>query len=143
MDEMLFYLISACLFFAIIKESMGIFFIKKDVPFLFSVIVWIIFYAFDIIGTKYISEHIFLLFWEMASSFCLCMMLYQGSIRKKLIWIVIINLMGMITETMVGYVFIFCGIYYNQAKILGSFISKIILLMILMALKMLNHTRLK
>ena len=143
MDEMLFYLISACLFFAIIKESMGIFFIKKDVPFFFFFFVWIIFYAFDIIGTKYISEHIFLLFWEMASSFCLCMMLYQWSIRKKLIWIVIINLMGMITETMVGYVFIFCGIYYNQAKILGSFISKIILLMILMALKMLNHTRLK
>lgn len=143
MDEILFYLISVCLFFAIIKESMGIFFVKKDVSILFSVIVWSIFYAVDIIGTKYISEHIVLLLLEIASSFCLCMFLYLGSIRKKLIWVVVINLMGMITETMVGYVFIFGGIYSNQPQILGSFVSKIILLMLLMALKVLNHSRLK
>lgn len=51
--------------------------------------------------------------------------------------------MGMITETIVGYVFIFGNIHFNQSKILGSFISKIILLMLLMILKVLNHNRLK
>lgn len=143
MNEMLFYSISVCLFYTIIKTALGIFFVKKDVPFLFSAIVWIAFCVVTIVSTKFISEHILLLLVETISSFCFCVLLYCGSIRKKLIWIVIINLMGMITETMVGYVFILCEIHYSQSNILGSFVSKIILLMLLMLLKVINHSKLK
>lgn len=49
----------------------------------------------------------------------------------------------MLTETIVGYIFIFIGISFNQTQILGSFVSKIILLMILAGLKIFNHSRLK
>jgi hypothetical protein len=45
MNEILFYLISTSLFLVIIKEAMGIFFVKKDLPFSFSLIVWIVFLA--------------------------------------------------------------------------------------------------
>ena len=143
MDEILFYIISVCLFCVIIKEIMGIFFVKKDVPVLIFIIVWIMFLLIDIIGVKFIIEPIFLLGIESVNSFCFCMFLYQGSIRKKLIWIVIINLLGMITETMVGFLFIFFNIHYTQSQILGSFISKIIMLTIIMVLKTLNHAQLK
>ena len=56
MNEILFYLISTSLFLVIIKEAMGIFFVKKDLPFSFSLIVWIVFLAVDICGTEYIAH---------------------------------------------------------------------------------------
>ncbi|MFU0824763.1 sensor histidine kinase [Clostridium sp.] len=143
MNEMLFYLISACLFFAIFRESMGIFFVKKNVPYFFSFFVWLIFFGIDILCIKYIAQPIILLAWEIVSSFCLCMLLYWGSIRKKIIWIVIVNLMGMITEMIGAYIFIFMDIQFKQSNILGSFISKIILLILLMIIKLFIHTRLK
>lgn len=143
MDEILFYFISVCLFCVIIKESMGIFFAKKDVPCLLFIIIWMVFLLIDILGVKFAIQPIFLLGIETANSFCLCMLLYKGSIRKKLICNVSINLLGMIIETMVGYIFIFANVHYTRTQILGSFISKIILLMIIMILKTLNYTQLK
>lgn len=59
MNEILFYLISTSLFLVIIKEAMGIFFVKKDLPFSFSLIIWIVFLAVDICGTEYICTAIF------------------------------------------------------------------------------------
>lgn len=61
MNEILFYLISTSLFLVIIKEAMGIFFVKKDLPFSFSLIVWIVFLAVDICGTEYIAQPFLLL----------------------------------------------------------------------------------
>lgn len=143
MDNILFYLISSFLFLAIIKESMGIFFVKKEVPCFWSFFVWIAFCIIEIIGTTYITIPIFRLLFDIVCGLVFCMILYTGSLKKKLIWILIINLMGMLTETIVGYIFIFMGISFNQIQILGSFVSKIILLMILTGLKIFNHSRLK
>lgn len=109
MNDFLFYLISSCLFFAIIQESMGIFFHKRDVPYFISIMAWVMFYIIEIIGTTYIGIPILRLLLDIVCSLCLCLILYFGSIRKRLIWILIVNLMGMITETIVGYAFIFIG----------------------------------
>lgn len=68
MNEILFYLISTSLFLVIIKEAMGIFFVKKDLPFSFSLIVWIVFLAVDICGTEYIAQPFLLLILEIATS---------------------------------------------------------------------------
>ncbi len=143
MDNILFYLISSFLFLAIIKESMGIFFVKKEVSCFCSFSVWIAFCIIEIIGTTYITIPILRLLFDITCGLVFCMILYTGSLKKKLIWILIINLMGMLTETIVGYIFIFIGISFNQTQILGSFVSKIILLMILAGLKIFNHSRLK
>lgn len=143
MNDFLFYLISSCLFFAIIQESMGIFFHKRDVPYFISIMAWVMFYVIEIIGTTYIGIPILRLLLDIVCSLCLCLILYFGSIRKRLIWILIVNLMGMITETIVGYAFIFIGLKIDQIKVLGSFVSKIILLMILIGLKASNYSRLK
>lgn len=143
MDNALFYIISSILFFAIIKESMEIFFVNKKVPWFCSILIWITFCIIEIIGTTYITIPIFRLLFDIVCGLIFCTILYVGSFRKKLIWILIINLMGMITETMVGYIFIFMGISFEQTSILGSFISKIVLLMMLAVLKIFNHVRLK
>ena len=143
MNEILFYLISTCLFLVIIKEAMGIFFVKRDVPFLFSLIVWIVFLAVDIYGTKYITQPFLLITLEIVTSLCFGIILYQGSIIKKLVWVVMINLLGMISEVVIGLVFIFLDIRYTQYQISGSLISKLILLTILRVLKTLKHSSLK
>lgn len=142
MNDWLFYFISLCLFWAIIHVSIGIFFTKKDVPFLY-VIVWMAFYTIEIIGSKYIDMPILRLILEIVYSLCIYMMLYCRSIGKRLIWILVINLLGMITETIMGYIFIFANVEISQTDILTSIIIKIVILMILIGLKISNHSRLE
>ena len=122
---------------------MGIFFVKKDLPFSFSLIVWIVFLAVDICGTEYIAQPFLLLILEIATSLFFCILLYYGSIIKKIVCVVIINLLGMISEVVVGLVFIFLDIRYTQYQIAGSLISKLVLLTILRVLKALKHSSLK
>lgn len=83
MDEILFYIISVCLFCVIIKEIMGIFFVKKDVPVLIFIIVWIMFLLIDIIGVKFIIEPIFLLGIESVNSFCFLHVFVSGEYKKE------------------------------------------------------------
>lgn len=142
-DSILFYLISSFMFLIIIREAMDIFFVKKNVTFFLSVFAWMIFYIIEIIGTNYISIPILLLIFEMMSNLFLCMILYSGSLRKKLLWILFINFLGMVVESIVGYFFIFVDVSVSDTQMLGSFISKIILLMILILLKIFTHSRLK
>lgn len=111
MDDVLFYLISSILFLAIIKESMDIFFIKKDVSCFFSVIAWAVFCLVEIVGTTYITVPIATVFFDMLCCLCFCMILYDGRIRKKLVWVAIIQLLGMLTEMIVGYIFIYALLY--------------------------------
>lgn len=143
MDDVLFYLISSILFLAIIKESMDIFFIKKDVSCFFSVIAWAVFCLVEIVGTTYITVPIATVFFDMLCCLCFCMILYDGRIRKKLVWVAIIQLLGMLTEMIVGYIFIYANLEFNNTKILGSFISKTILLILLIGLKVFHYSRLK
>lgn len=143
MDDVLFYLISSILFLAIIKESMDIFFIKKDVSCFFSIIAWVVFCLVEIVGTTYITVPIATVFFDMLCCLCFCMILYDGRIRKKLVWVAIIQLLGMLTEMIVGYIFIYANLEFNNTKILGSFISKTILLILLIGLKVFHYSRLK
>lgn len=145
MGDILFYLISSILFLAIIKESMDIFFIKKDVSYFFSIIVWSVFCLTEIVGTTYITVPIATVFFDMVCCLFFCMILYDGRFRKKLVWAVVIELLGMLTETIVGYIFICTGLGFNSnsTKILGSFISKTILLIILIGMKVFHFSRLK
>ena len=143
MDSILFYLISSVLFLATIKESMGIFFIKKDMPYFLSALVWIIFCGAEIAGTAYITIHIFRVFFDAACCLIFCMVLYDGNIKEKAIWIVVIQLLGMLAEMVVGYIFIFAEVEVNRIDVLNSFISKIILIIILVVLKVFNDSKLK
>ena len=142
-DSILFYFISSFMFLIIIREAMGIFLVKKDISVFLSGFAWMIFYIVEIIGTNYISIPILLLVFEIISNLLLCMILYSGSLRKKLLWILFINFLGMVVESIVGYFFIFVDVSVSDTQMLGSFISKIILLMILVLLKVFTHARLK
>lgn len=134
-EDLLFYLISSFLFLAIIREALNIFFIKKEVSVLCSVVSWIFFYILETIGTNYINIPMFMLFFEIISSFVLCNILYTGSIRNKILWILFINLLGMIIESIVGYFFMIIKMGVSDTQILGSFVSKIVMLIVLRLLK--------
>ncbi len=143
MYNLVFYFITSFMFMAIIREAMSIFFLKREVSFSLSLIVWTAFYFIEVIGTNVIKIPMLTLLFEILSSLILCSILYIGSLRAKLIWIVLINLFGMITESIVGYTFFLFHIRLNQVQALGSFISKIILLMLLVTVKACNQSRLK
>lgn len=142
-ESLLFYLISSFLFLAIIKEAMNIFFVKKEVSLLCSLVSWLVFYILETIGTNYINIPILLLFFEIISSFILCDILYSGSIRNKMLWILFLNLLGMIIESIVGYFFMMIEIGVSDTQILGSFVSKIAMLIVLHLLKIFLQERLK
>ena len=141
MYDLLFYLISSFVFILITKSFMDIFFVKRDMSYLFVIWIWGGFYVIEWIVTSYITVPIVNLIFEIVISFILCLVLYEGSIRKKMIWVLVINAIGMIAEIVVGYSFILLNI--NNSEILGSFISKIIQFIILICLKLLDHARLK
>ena len=142
-ESLLFYLISSFLFLAIIKEAMNIFFIKKEVSLLFSLVSWMVFYILETIGTNYINIPILLLFFEIISSFVLCNILYTGSIKNKILWILFTNLLGMIIESIVGYFFMIIEMGVSDTQVLGSFVSKIVMLIALRLLKIFLQERLK
>lgn len=143
MDNMIFYIISLWLFWVITREAMGIFFVNKDVPYFVSVACWSLFCVICIVGTLIIKIPIFRLLLEISSSFALCSILYHGSIRKKVLWVVSINLLGMIAEILVGLCFSVAELKMEHIEIIGSFISKIVLWMMLMGIKLANCSRLK
>lgn len=143
MYDALFYLISSFVFILITKGFMDMFFVKRDMSYLFMIFIWCGFYVIEGIVTSNITVPIVNLIFEIGISFILCLMLYEGSIRKKIIWVLVINAIGMIAEIVVGYAFILLNININNSEILGSFISKIVQFMILICLKLLDQARLK
>lgn len=142
MDDLLFYLVSICLSYVILYEAMGIFFNKKNMSCFMSAAVWAGFYFIEIFFVRRIDDPMLVLIFEIVCSLCLCLLLYYGSIRKKLIWIFVINVMGMITETFVGYWFLILDFKISQT-VLGSFASKMILLMVFIGVRLSRHLRLK
>lgn len=137
------YIISSFLFVFIIKEFMGIFFVKRNMPCIMSIFIWCFFYIIQAIENHYISTPAYHVAIEIGSSLILCMILYEGSFRRKLFWNFIINLLGMIAELLVGYIFMYMNINYIQQNDLGSFTSKIILLMFIFYIRFLNNSWLK
>lgn len=108
-----------------------------------SIFIWCSFYIIEAIENHYINTPAYHVVIEISSSLILCMILYEGSFRRKLFWNFIINLLGMIAELLVGYIFMYMNVNYIQQNDLGSFISKIILLMFIFYLRFLNNSWLK
>ena len=83
MYDALFYLISSFVFILITKGFMDMFFVKKDMSYLFMIFIWCGFYVIEGIVTSKITIPIVNLIFEIGISFVLCLMLYEGSARKK------------------------------------------------------------
>lgn len=143
MDEILFYIILECIFFIIFRESMDIFFEKKNMSYFVLTLIWIGYFGLDSIRVRYITNPILLLLMAVISDFVLGMVLYYGNAKKKLIWIVIVNLMGMVSEVMVACIFIFAKIPLTQMKILGAFISKILFLLLVRIVRLYHDKKRK
>ena len=142
-ELMPYYFISAFLFYAITKEAIGIFFVKRDFNYLIEIILWILFIVTDSFFSFIVEDPAKLIFVQILYSVLLCEVLYSGGIKEKIIWIAVINLIGMLVETIVGYVFLILGMYLDQHKIFGSLVSKIIALTVVLALKAANRHKLR
>lgn len=143
MDEILFYIILECIFFIIFRESMDIFFEKKNMSYFIFTLIWIGYFGLDSIRVRYITNPILLLLMAVISDFLLGMVLYYGNAKKKLIWIVIVNLMGMASEVIVACIFIFAKIPLTQMRILGAFISKILFLLLVRIVRLYHDKKRK
>ncbi len=142
MDEILFYIILEGVFFIIFTESMDIFFEKKNMSYFIVILIWIGYFGLDSIRVRYITNPIFLLLVRMISDFVLSIALYYGSMRKKFIWIAIVDLMGMLLEVIVTYIFIFTPIPLIQIRIPGAFISESLFLLLIRGGKLYHDKKL-
>lgn len=143
MIDMIVNLIFSFAFILITKGFMDMFLDKRDMSILLFICSWCEYYIIEGIATKVITVPIVNLFFEIIVTLILCQILYEGSIGKKLIGILIINLLEMIAEMIVGYAFILLNSDIKNAEILDSFISTIVKLMILICLKFINNVRLR
>ena len=115
---------------------MDIYLEGKNISALQKLCVWGSFYIIEAIGTGYIKIPICLLCFELISSFVLSYILYKGSVRKKIFLVCIINLFGMLTEAVIGFIFIFIDVSMTDSiSALGSLLSKLIQFTLLMCLK--------
>lgn len=115
---------------------MDIYLKEKSLSVFLKILIWGIFYIVEAIGTEYIDIPICLLCFELISSFFLSCVLYCGSVRKKIFLVCIINLLGMLTESFVGFIFLLLGISLSDSmSILGSLMSKVIQFTLIMCLK--------
>lgn len=60
---------------------------------------------------------------------------YQGGFKKKIIFSVLFNAIAMLSETFCGYAFMILSIDYLVPRQLGSLISKILFLIVILALR--------
>lgn len=143
MDNLGFYLISSCLYFMVLWESLDIFFECKEISRRVSLCIWIIFYVVEIAEAVVIEEPVCRLMFQIVCTYLFNALLYRGSVRKRLIWIVCFNLLGSLCEMFVAYLFLVLGIDAYQNMTLGSMMSKILMLSLLTILKLFRFSRIK
>lgn len=119
----------------ILKIYFGIFFEKRNKNYI-CYIFWLIYIVWQIIVENinmlpaYMNIVISIIFVSL-----LCINSYCGSLLQKIVFSVLINAIWMLAEFLVGYIFILYGIDYMIPRSLGSILSKIITLLIIVLLR--------
>lgn len=135
-EDHLLFVITSVSFLIITKDFMDIYLAGKNLPAFQKFCIWGAFYIIEAVGTEYIKIPICLLCFELISSFILSCILYNGNVRKKIFLVFIVNLFGMLTESFVGFIFIFMNISMTESiNILGSLLSKVIQFTLIMCLR--------
>lgn len=135
-EDHLLFVITSVSFLIITKDFMDIYLAGKNMSVFWKFCIWGVFYIIETVGTEYIKIPICLLCFELISSFILSCILYNGNVRKKIFLVFIVNLFGMLTESFVGFIFIFMNISMTEStNILGSLLSKVIQFTLIMCLR--------
>lgn len=143
MDDLGFYLVSSCLYFVILWESLDIFFDRKKTSVQITLTVWILFYVIEIAEAVVIKEPVFRLLFQIVCTYIFCALLYYGSARKRLIWIVSFNMLGSLCEMVVAYLLLFLQMDAYSDMTFGSVLSKILMLLLLAVLKLFHFSKIK
>jgi two-component system sensor histidine kinase AgrC len=67
----------------------------------------------------------------------ICIFSYEGSFLQKIVFSLLINVMWMLIEFLVGYIFVVCeiNIYYRIPQVVGSLVSKLLMLILILVLR--------
>lgn len=142
-EKILLFVIISFSFLVITKDFMDIYLERKSIPISRRICIWVAFYLMEAIGTEYIKLPVLVLCFQVLLSFFLSCVLYKGGLRKKVFLVFIINVIGMLTEIFVGFVFMFMNLQMTDSiNMLGSILSKIIQFMLVICLKIFS-SRLK
>lgn len=123
----------------ILKKYFEIFFQKKDDK-IVGFFCWALYFIWQlIIGSinifpAYINVMISIILVSIVS-----IGVFEGNILQKFVFSVLINAIWMLAEFLVGYGFILCGIDYMIPQFLGSLLSKLIALILIVCLKKFFH----
>lgn len=67
----------------------------------------------------------------------ICIFAYEGSFLQKIVFSLLINVMWMLIEFLVGYIFVVCEIhiYYRIPQVVGLLVSKLLMLILILVLR--------
>lgn len=119
----------------IIKMYFSIFFAKKDVSKV-EYLFWGFYMLWNIVSSYTTIIPAFMkIIISVSIIFCLTIFTYKGVQMKKLMFSILIVTLWMLMELLTAYIFIFCGIDYRFPRVLGSFLSECITLILIVILK--------
>lgn len=128
-------LLTTFLSIVILKIYFGIFF-KRSKGSFFGITTWLIYFMWQMLIGK---GNAFPAYVNVAISIILvcgiCISAYTGGILQKIVFSALINVIWMLAEFLVGYIFIMCGIYYTVPQFWESILSKLLTLLLLFGLK--------
>ena len=119
----------------IIKMYFSIFFPKKDVRKI-EYLFWGLYTLWNIVSSYTTAIPAFMkIIISVSIIFCLTIFTYKGVHMKKLMFSIMIVTMWMLMELLTAYIFISYGIDYRFPRVLGSFLSECITLILVVILK--------
>lgn len=129
--ETLFYLFINLFSLFLIKEYLKIFFINSPKSIL-TTITWAIAVFWQLIATFFVTDN-----WIINLSISILMILfiaefaYQGSLHKKIIFVILFNVIWMLAEVLSAFLFDYITFHSADRGFLASFVSKLFMLIII------------
>lgn len=123
----------------ILKIYFEIFFEKKDIR-IVQFLCWGVYFVWQfMIGRTNILPAYVNIIISIVLVSLVCIGTFEGNILQKFVFSVLINAIWMLAEFLVGYGFVLSGINYMIPQFLGSLLSKLIALILILCLKRFFH----
>lgn len=106
----IFELILLVFFLTIVQKILDTVFTRKSISKCTNIIVWGLYYLFEGFIICIMSNDIEYILFNITFMTIICSLLYQDGIKKKLMWICLINIILILLQLIIKYIFLIMGI---------------------------------
>lgn len=130
MSDYILYYGLYIVFLFIIKEYFDTFFVSREYKGCFVFVIWLLYFALQLGVGNYISTPLLSLAYNTLSLFVLCLFMYQGTMKSKILLVLAFIVVWMIVEILTAYFFKIFNMPEKYIEELGAIFSKIFLIVI-------------